>query len=202
EIIWNASDAPKNRWLEVIVEGNDAAGGFNTNTGLAASDIFFFGNRIGDTGSGTATLAQTTAADEIAARNNQGAGGTVTNIFDFDRSGTVTASDQIISRNNVGTLTKINISSPPAAPQAMVASARGDGSGAAVASALTLQRSVSRPLEHPWVARRLASEDHVKRASPPSVWDRQAVFAAVNESDEAFELDDELIEALVGRLGS
>src|SRR5262249_48695172 len=96
--------------------GNDAAGGFNTNTGLPASDIFFFGNRIGDTGSGTATLAQTSAADEIAARNNQGAGATITNLFDFDRSGTVTATDQIISRGNVGTLTKINIPSPPAAP--------------------------------------------------------------------------------------
>src|SRR5262245_24180409 len=33
EIIWNVADSPKNRWVEVTVEGNDAAGGFNTNTG-------------------------------------------------------------------------------------------------------------------------------------------------------------------------
>src|SRR5262249_32480054 len=31
EIIW-ANGAISNRWVEVIVEGNDAAGGFNTNT--------------------------------------------------------------------------------------------------------------------------------------------------------------------------
>ncbi|REK18073.1 MAG: hypothetical protein DWQ37_04915, partial [Planctomycetota bacterium] len=58
EIVW-ADGAIANRWLEVIVEGNDAAGGSNTNTGLAESDIFFFGNRIGDAGSGTPTLAIT-----------------------------------------------------------------------------------------------------------------------------------------------
>src|SRR5262249_45230791 len=118
-----------NQWLEVIVRGNDAAGGFSVNAGLAASDIFFFGNRIGDTGTGTATLALTSATDEIAARGNQGAGASVTNVFDFDKSGTVTATDQIISRGNVGSTAKINISSPPGAPQV-------DGSLAAIPSAL------------------------------------------------------------------
>ena len=116
EIIWPAG-AIENRWLEVLVEGDDALGANNTNTGLAASDIFYFGNRIGETGSGTPGLAITNASDEIAARNNPGFGAAVTNPFDFDRSGIVNALDSIVARNNVGTLTYINLSDPPAAPQ-------------------------------------------------------------------------------------
>ncbi|REK05549.1 MAG: hypothetical protein DWQ37_23880 [Planctomycetota bacterium] len=115
ELIWPAGEIT-NRWLEVTVKGFDIAGGFNMNTGLVESDIFYFGNRIGETGSGTPGLAITSAVDEIAARNNAGFGATVTNLFDFDRSGLVNAVDSISARNNSGLLTKINISDPPAAP--------------------------------------------------------------------------------------
>jgi hypothetical protein len=117
EIVW-ANGAIANRWLQVVVEGNDAAGGFNTNTGLTRSDEFYFGNRIGDTGSGTPTLAISNALDELAARGNHASGATITNLFDFDRSGLVTATDDLAARNNHGTLTKINLSAPPAAPLA------------------------------------------------------------------------------------
>ena len=64
--VW-ADGAIQNRYLEVTVRGNDAAGGFNTNTGLAASDVFYFGNLIGDTFSGVwGSAFATTAADETA----------------------------------------------------------------------------------------------------------------------------------------
>ncbi|REK08469.1 MAG: hypothetical protein DWQ37_20220 [Planctomycetota bacterium] len=135
EIVW-ASNAIENQWLEVIVEGNDTVGGNNTNTGLAESDIFFFGNRIGDSGSGTATLAITSATDEIAARNNPGFGVSITNLYDYDRSGLVSAVDQIAARNNVGVLTKINITHPPAAP--LLA----ENSTSAIAWSLTLEPDV------------------------------------------------------------
>ncbi|REK08450.1 MAG: hypothetical protein DWQ37_20245 [Planctomycetota bacterium] len=127
EIIW-ANNAIENRWLEVIVEGDDAVGGNNTNTGLAESDRFYFGNRIGDSGSGTPAVAITSATDEIAARNNSGFGSTITNLYDYDRSGIVNAVDQIASRNNAGLLTKINLTDPPAAPL-------GGDSGVAIALA-------------------------------------------------------------------
>jgi hypothetical protein len=117
EITW-ANGAVQNRWLEVLVEGNDSAGEMNTNTGLATSDVLYFGSRIGDTGSGTATLAVTSAVDEIATRGNPGAGAAITNLFDFDRSGLVTATDNLIARGNAGTLTKINLAAPPPAPVA------------------------------------------------------------------------------------
>ena len=67
EITW-AEGAISNTWLEVTVKGNDEPGGFNTNTGLTYSDKFLFGNRIGDTGSGSPTLAITSALDELAGR--------------------------------------------------------------------------------------------------------------------------------------
>ena len=48
ELIW-ADGAITQKWLEVIVKGT-------ADTGLAANDVFFFGNEIGDTGaSNTAT---------------------------------------------------------------------------------------------------------------------------------------------------
>ncbi|REK08280.1 MAG: hypothetical protein DWQ37_20785 [Planctomycetota bacterium] len=115
EIIWPDA-AIKNTWLEVTVEGNDATGGFNTNTGLAESDVFYFGNRIGDTGTGTAILAVTSAIDELNTRANIGIGSDINNVFDFDRNGIVNAVDPIVARNNLGILLKINIAAPPTAP--------------------------------------------------------------------------------------
>src|SRR5262249_27805982 len=174
----------------------------NTNTGLAASDIFFFANRIGDVGTGTATLYQTTAADEIAARNNQGGGSTVTNIFDFDRSGVVSATDQIISPGHVGSLTKINTSSPPGAPQVA------DG-GDAVAAALSLPNLPGLPKLPSWLTSRLSSLDlnsgpiarfftHLAQINTPT---SRAILVAADQIADALGLDDSLLDSLLEDLG-
>ena len=169
EIIW-AGGAIANRWLEVIVEGNDATGGFNTNTGLAQSDRFYFGNRIGDTGSGTSTLAITSATDEIAARGNPGFGAAITNLYDFDRSGLVSAVDSLISRNNLGTLTKINIAGPPAAPTGLPAS---DDEALADAIAVALQLAAE-PMANP------GNFDCAKRLATPARNPREKFFAELD----------------------
>jgi PhoPQ-activated pathogenicity-related protein len=101
ELVW-ADGAIVNRYLYVLVEGNDALGGFNTNTGLAASEVFFFGNMVGDAGS-PETFPNVDALDQIQARTNQGTAlppGGVANLYDFNRDALVDASDQIIARNN------------------------------------------------------------------------------------------------------
>jgi hypothetical protein len=53
-----------------------------------------------------------------------GAGATITNPYDFDRSGVVTSVDSLAARFNAGTVSKIAIGNPPsaptAAPQAMI----------------------------------------------------------------------------------
>lgn len=126
ELVWDNS-AVKNAWLQITLEGNDAWGGFNLGTGLAASEVFYFGSRVGDTGSGSAEAAITSAADELAARANPGINQGVTSLFDFDRNGVVNAGDQLTARMNFGFLTKIDI---PGAGMPLVANA--------VASALAI----------------------------------------------------------------
>jgi hypothetical protein len=117
ELVWE-NGAIANTWLQVVVRGNDAAGGNHTNTNLPASDVFYFGSLIGDVGTGSDTLAITNVSDESAARGNLGAGASITNLFDFDRSGLVNTADVTATRNNLGTLAKIDL---PAAPPAGLA---------------------------------------------------------------------------------
>ena len=165
-VVW-AAGAITNRWLEVVVEGNDAAGGNNTNTGLAQSDRFYFGNRVGDAGSGTPSLAITSAVDEIAARNNSGFGAAITNLYDYDRSGLVNAVDQLIARNNAGTLTKINLADPPAAPLAMVGLEQPSANASQASDGGS--REPSRPIE-------------MSRRHPGSGWGRNAALAAAENT--------------------
>ncbi|REK19616.1 MAG: hypothetical protein DWQ37_00705 [Planctomycetota bacterium] len=109
-IVWDAGSI-QNTWLEVTVAAN-------ANTGLSSPDVFYFGNRIGDTGSGSAAAAITSALDEVATLSKTGPAMSAANLYDFDRSGIVSALDVIVARNNVGTTPKLNIAPPPAAPPA------------------------------------------------------------------------------------
>jgi hypothetical protein len=106
ELMW-ANNAIQKTWLEIVVKGNDTLGGSNTNTGLATSEVFYFGSAVGDSGSANAGAYQVTTADEISARNDPhglGNPATISNVNDFDRDGLVGSSDQIIARNNVTNL--------------------------------------------------------------------------------------------------
>ena len=80
--------------------------------------MFYFGSRIGDTGSGTPAAAVTSAADELAARFAPGANQSITSLVDFNRDGVVNAGDALIARNNGGFLLKLNLPAgmPAAAP--------------------------------------------------------------------------------------
>jgi len=61
QITW-ADGAIKDEWLQVTVVADG-------NTGLAANDVFYFGNAVGSTGAAT-TSAKVTATDQILVRNN------------------------------------------------------------------------------------------------------------------------------------
>jgi hypothetical protein len=203
EILW-AGGAIVDRWLEVIVEGNDAAGGFNTNTGLAASDIFFFGNRIGDTGSGSATLAITNATDVLSIRNNPATGVGVDSVLDINRDGNVDAADSKLSQAFKGTLIKIDISEAAAALR--IASSGGSSvafalatrtSGASVAireSASALGQVTPAPASVKSSAGHPATAGDAPRAA--------VVLAALDAARDTAHVDDELLEALVGSRGS
>ncbi|MEX0677475.1 MAG: choice-of-anchor Q domain-containing protein [Pirellulales bacterium] len=108
EIVW-ADGVIKNTYLQVIVAANDI-------TGLAAPDVFFFGNRIGDTFTNSSpTTFITGAVDQIEVRGATPAFDLpVTSVLDFDKNGLLDANDQIVSRGNTGFLARIQISAPPA----------------------------------------------------------------------------------------
>lgn len=99
--------AIKNTWLEVTVLANER-------TGLTQPKVFYFGSRIGDTGSGSPTAAITNIADELAVRNASTANAAITSLLDFDRDGLVNIADALIARNNPGVLMKLNLPAPAA----------------------------------------------------------------------------------------
>ncbi|MGD0283960.1 MAG: PKD domain-containing protein, partial [Dissulfurispiraceae bacterium] len=91
-IIW-ADNVIENEWLQVTVKAND-------NTGLAAPDVFYFGNLKGESGDN----ATVNISDEEAARTHR-TGFTLaplTNLYDYNRDGQVNASDDLIARYNDG----------------------------------------------------------------------------------------------------
>lgn len=139
EIVF-ADDAIKNTWLEVTVRGNDARGGFHTNTALDKSNVFYFGNRVGDTFTGNpAAAAVTSAADALQIRAAGGTFAASGNRFDIKRDGIVSAGDELLARFNSGLLLMLELpalSDPAASPAALAVTPAADLLNSAVASAL------------------------------------------------------------------
>jgi len=126
ELIWSVATAVKNSWLEVQVLAN-------AHTSLAVPDVFFFGSRTGETGTGELLdFFLTSAADVTATRSNTATQAPITSLFDFNRDGLVSAADQTIVLNNQGTIVRLGLGA--AGPFAPVA-----GTFQAVASGLTAQ---------------------------------------------------------------
>ena len=144
EIIWD-DGAIANSWLEVTLEGDDAAGGFNTDTGLAESDTFYFGSRLGDALSNSpASLFVTNVSDEIGARNNVSGNVPITNVYDFDRNGLINVADQIVARNNIGVLNRLSV---PGMGTPASAIAETENGREAVATALSVPAAEQRANE-------------------------------------------------------
>jgi hypothetical protein len=88
----------KNSWLQVTLNAT-------ADTGLSTSDVFYFGNQVGDDGHGL-TNAVVDSSDEAGARGDLHTflnPAPVTNLYDFNRDGKVDASDQLIARYAVNT---------------------------------------------------------------------------------------------------
>jgi len=101
-IIW-ADNAVQNQWLEVTAKA--------ANLGLAADDVFYFGNAIGETGNSSEN-AYVLSPDLIAIRDAiPGLGVSVENTLDIDRDGKVLSPDLIACRDNIPAL--VELISPP-----------------------------------------------------------------------------------------
>jgi subtilisin-like proprotein convertase family protein/subtilisin family serine protease len=92
-----ADNAVENTWLRTTIKAGST-------TGLAADDVFYFGNVIGEMGIGnTSTRLRVNAADTIAVRTNQSIFANSvgpTNRYDVNRDGRVNAADTILVRVN------------------------------------------------------------------------------------------------------
>jgi 3-phytase len=140
EIIW-ADGAIKNTWLEVQALPS-------AHTGLAAPDVFFWGNRVGDTTfpATGGTFLTNVAGDGAAIVGASPASSVgIANLYDINRTNTVNVAGdraQVVA-NSPGSLLRIDIGTGgPFAPQA--SSSRGADSGIAAALAATTNEPASR----------------------------------------------------------
>lgn len=89
-IIW-ADGAISKQWLQVTMSGQQM--------GLAADDVFYWGNAVGESGDNP-SLAFVNATDVLAARDNPHDASSITNLYDYNRDGLVDAIDVVIAQTN------------------------------------------------------------------------------------------------------
>jgi hypothetical protein len=95
-------------WLQVTVP----AGG---RVGLAADDVFYFGNALGDTGDRNSAVNATDLVRTRVSRHGDQVVGLIDNPFDFNRDRMVAGSDQFIVNNfNYSLAHNLRLISPPA----------------------------------------------------------------------------------------
>jgi hypothetical protein len=126
EITW-PSGSIVNKWLEVQTLAT-------ANTGLTTPNIVFWGNKVGDSGTGTpAGLFQTTTTDAAQVFASIGAGKPITDLRDYNRDGQVTSTDAAIVFANVGSIVRLNV--PAVGPFAPEAEPNASASDVAIALA-------------------------------------------------------------------
>ena len=111
-IVW-PDDSIRDTWVRVTLLASG-------HTGMAAPDVFYFGNLIGETGD-SVTPRRVSALDLLAVRRNfRTAGADVENRFDINRDGRVNARDLVGVRANLNR-TLATVPTSPAAPPQIIA---------------------------------------------------------------------------------
>ena len=196
-ITW-ASASIRNQWLEVQVLPT-------ANTGLTAADVFFWGNKVGDTGQGTpATTFLTSGADKTSVLGLLGGSVGVTSIRDFNRDNSVTAADATVVTGSLGSITRLNVGAGgPFAPE-------GDGGDSGVASALAASSTSASAAALPaGVARRLENVDlnsgriaaffqHLADQNTPGT---RKLLVKIDAVADELGLDHELLDSLLADIG-
>ncbi len=112
DIIWG-DNTIQNEWLQVRVLAN-------SDTRLSSTDVFYYGNAIGSTGTSPSS-AQVTAADVSATQAAIGPAVVgITNLYDFNRDGRVTAADKTIVQDAVASSSVLQLISIPETPAIQV----------------------------------------------------------------------------------
>ena len=199
ELIW-ANGAITQKWIEVTVLATP-------DTGLAANDVFFFGNEIGNTGDHNTATVATTGTGDVSDVVNHGANSknniAITSVYDFNRDGLIATGD-ISDTVNHGSNSKnglvfINIASGgPFAPEVVAMASRHAGMASALASTSSNQLS-SLP---PWLASRLGSLDlnhgtlakYLIRLEHDATPKAKTILSEADAVADALNLDHELLD--------
>ncbi len=111
-IIW-PDGSIKNEWLQVTVKPSGR-------TGLAIDDVFYFGNKVGETGD-SANFAFVNASDITRVRLGIGAGAAaITSPLDMNRDGVIDITDKDITQNSAGSILLIKPPLPNVPPPVVV----------------------------------------------------------------------------------
>ncbi len=141
ELLWD-NNLIQNQWLQVTLEANDV-------TDLAAPDVFYFGNAIGESGNlPGSTMVDT--ADELGARSNGTAAGEagLGNLYDYNRDKQVNSEDELIARSHRSGLSPLRLITTPAT---VVASAASSGAALSAAVARAEARPAASELGAAWI---------------------------------------------------
>jgi hypothetical protein len=106
-IAWNDNVIQK-QWLQVTVLAD-------ANTGLAAANVFYFGNAIGESGNSPID-AVVDINDEIGSRTHKTgfSAAAIINPYDYNRDGRVNATDDLMARHNPATINALQLITAPA----------------------------------------------------------------------------------------
>jgi hypothetical protein len=101
-------NAIEKKWLMVVV--------LTSHTGLPIADVFYFGNAIGETGTGNSyPYALVGVSDRVLTQAHVGESATVTDPCDINRDGAISATDvDIINANGTTTLNALRYITVPA----------------------------------------------------------------------------------------
>jgi hypothetical protein len=183
EITWSTGDI-RNAWLEVQVLST-------SNTGLGATDVFFWGSRVADSGtSPSAGTFDTTSTDAAQVFATLGASKPISDLRDYNRDGAITTTDASIVFASLGTTVRLDIGTAgPFAPQS------GD---AGIASALA-STSPKFPASVP--SDSLIFPENVVPASPALIAVTGLLAEDPEDAEDAFsistaDVDEEVLEAL------
>jgi hypothetical protein len=199
EITW-ASGSIVNKWLEVQVLAT-------VNTGLVSKDVHFWGNKVGDSGTGTAAgTFDTSSTDSVQVFASGGAGKPITDLRDYNRDGQVNSTDSVIVFSNGGTIQRINV--PGAGPFAPEAEPAVADVNSGVAQALAnLDRGAAKREESPSMS--LRTPEVNPRGHVADTYFRQLILGDrprarqenghYNSGPSPFEFDDTLLEDLAAK---
>jgi hypothetical protein len=200
EITW-ATNAVKNTWLEVQVLAT-------ANTGLPATDVFFYGNRVGDTTSpATGGSFITNVAGDGAAivGVSPAAAVGITNRFDVNKTNTINvAGDRAeVVGNSPGSLLRVNIGTGgPFAPEG--GDSGGGGGDAGISSALagsSGDSSDSAAALPASVAARLDSDSAGSTSSSATTaYYEDAADDDSDDDDDDDSVDDDVLDSLTSGL--